>query len=238
MRSFGSLVGIAFGVVMYVNIDSNFSMQAYLWIAVWYVVSIFEIIYVKHLVSSVSMTTWGRTYYQNILSVPCLAIMFILLGEKEVIENLVWTRGAVFFILISCLTGLGMSFLSFHLRDMVSATSFAIVGNLCKVATIIVNMLIWDKHSSPTGILSLLICLGAGATYAQAPMREPHKSYQDREVLPCISRDTCRWLFKQAGGGLMQTCIGVMILICLILIGIALSLEERSIAVGTTNPFI
>ena len=50
-KSFGSLIGIAMGVLLYVNIDSNFSVQAYLWIVVWYVVSIFEIIYVKHLVS-------------------------------------------------------------------------------------------------------------------------------------------------------------------------------------------
>ena len=52
-----------------------------------------------------------------------------------------------------------MSFLSFHLRDMISATSF-VVGNMCKVATILVNTFIWDQHSSPTGILSLFICLG------------------------------------------------------------------------------
>ena len=49
------------------NIDSNFSVQAYLWIVVC-MSSIFEIIYVKHLVSSIAMTTWGQTYYQNILS--------------------------------------------------------------------------------------------------------------------------------------------------------------------------
>ena len=102
-------------------------------IVVWYVVSIFEIIYVKHLVSSIAMTTWGQTYYQNIC--PCLFVDDVfLLGERQVLENIEWTFGAVFFILLSCVAGLGMSFLSFHLRDMISATSFAIVGNMCKVA--------------------------------------------------------------------------------------------------------
>ena len=47
------------GVLLYVNHDYMFSAQAYLWITVWYVVSIFELIYVKHLVSTSNMTTWG-----------------------------------------------------------------------------------------------------------------------------------------------------------------------------------
>lgn len=236
-KSFASLIGIAMGVVMYVNIDSNFSVQAYLWIVVWYVVSIFEIIYVKHLVSSIAMTTWGQTYYQNILSVPFLLMMFILLGERQVLENIEWTFGAVFFILLSCVAGLGMSFLSFHLRDMISATSFAIVGNMCKVATILVNTFIWDQHSSPTGILSLFICLGSGAMYSQAPMRDPSKSYAEREVLPCLSRQSYRWIVLQTGGKFMAICMGVLIAMCVILICIALSLEGNEVAVGTTNPF-
>lgn len=236
-KSFGSLIGIAMGVLLYVNIDSNFSVQAYLWIVVWYVVSIFEIIYVKHLVSSIAMTTWGQTYYQNILSVPFLLMMFVLLGEKQVLENTEWTFGAVFFILLSCVAGLGMSFLSFHLRDMISATSFAIVGNMCKVATILVNTFIWDQHSSPTGILSLFICLGSGAMYSQAPMRDPSKSYAEREVLPCLSRQSYRWIVLQTGGKFMQICMGVLISLCVVLISVALSLEGNEVAVGTTNPF-
>jgi len=236
-KSFGSLIGIAVGVLLYVNIDSNFSVQAYLWIVVWYVVSIFEIIYVKHLVSSISMTTWGQTYYQNILSVPFLASMFILLGENQVLQNTEWTYGAIFFILLSCVAGLGMSFLSFHLRDMISATSFAIVGNMCKVGTILVNTFIWDQHSSATGILSLFICLGSGAIYSQAPMRDPSKNYADREVLPCISRQSYRWIVMQTGGKFVQICMAVLITMCVVLISIALSLEGSEVAVGTTNPF-
>ena len=69
-KSLASLIGIAMGVVMYVNIDSNFSVQAYLWIVVWYVVSIFEIVYVKHLVLPIAMTTWGRRITRTFC--PCL----------------------------------------------------------------------------------------------------------------------------------------------------------------------
>jgi hypothetical protein len=95
-------------------------VQAYLWITVWYVVSIFELIYVKHLVSTSSMTTWGQTYYQNVLSVPFLALMFIGLDETRVLTETTWTQGCVIAIALSCVAGLGMSFLSFLLRNMIS----------------------------------------------------------------------------------------------------------------------
>ena len=42
---------------------------------------------------------------------------------------------------------------------------------MCKVATVVINCLIWDKHASPEGLLALSICLAAGTMYQQAPMR-------------------------------------------------------------------
>lgn len=236
-KSFGSLIGITMGVLLYVQIDSNFSVQAYLWIAVWYVASIFEIIYVKHLVSSSLMTTWGQTYYQNILAVPFLLAMFLFLGESQVLKNTEWTLSAILFILLSCIAGLGMSFLSFHLRDMISATSFSIVGNMCKVATILVNTFIWEHHSSPIGILSLFMCIGSGAVYKQAPMRYPSKSYADREVLPCLSRQTYKQFVAQNEERIFSICVGILMTFCVLLVGVALTFEGE-VVVGETNPFV
>lgn len=69
-----------FGVLLYVNHDYKFSAQAYLWITVWYVVSIFELIYVKHLVSTSNMTTWGR------VSAPALTFSFTSLYPLRRLE--------------------------------------------------------------------------------------------------------------------------------------------------------
>mmetsp|Transcript_44173 Transcript_44173/g.147319 ORF Transcript_44173/g.147319 Transcript_44173/m.147319 type:complete len:86 (+) Transcript_44173:1177-1434(+) len=38
--------------------------------------------------------------------------------------------------------------------------------------TVTVNVLIWDKHASPYGIASLLLCLIGGSLYQQAPLRD------------------------------------------------------------------
>ena len=216
-RSFVSLLGIMFGVLMYVNHDYKFSVQAYLWITVWYVVSIFELIYVKHLVSTSNMTTWGQTYYQNVLSVPFLAIMFIALDETRILAETTWTNGCVIALLLSCVAGLGMSFLSFLLRNMISATAFAIVGNMCKVATIFVNTVIWDQHSSPMGIAALMLCLGSGALYSQAPLRST--TYQEREICPCLSRVVYRQLENAMSGVLGK----IVMIVPIVILGTAIS---------------
>ena len=56
-------------------------------------------------------------------------------------------------------------------RSLVSATLFTILGNVCKVITIGINVAIWDKHATPFGIACLMFCLVAAYFYEQAPLR-------------------------------------------------------------------
>ena len=40
-----------------------------------------------------------------------------------------------------------------------------------KCLTILLNVLVWDQHATPGGILSLFVCIAGGIIYQQAPMR-------------------------------------------------------------------
>ena len=40
-----------------------------------------------------------------------------------------------------------------------------------KCLTILLNIMIWDKHATPGGIASLFLCIVGGIIYEQAPMR-------------------------------------------------------------------
>jgi hypothetical protein len=60
---------------------------------------------------------------------------------------------------------------------MVSATSFTLVGVVNKFITVLLNVVLWDKHSSAFGILAVCGCLIAGVFYEQAPLRsDAHKA--------------------------------------------------------------
>ncbi len=85
---------------------------------------------------------------QNTLAIlPMLAITAFS-GEMQTLMKLKWTAGGTVALVASCVGGLGMSYFSFALRAVISATSFSVIGNVCKVLTILVNLLMWDKHSS------------------------------------------------------------------------------------------
>jgi GDP-mannose transporter len=61
-------------------------------------------------------------------------------------------------------------------RGMVSATSFTLVGVVNKFLTVLLNVIVWDKHSTPSGIAAVCLCLLAGVFYQQAPRRDDVKS--------------------------------------------------------------
>lgn len=85
---------------------------------------------------------------QNTLAMlPMLAITAFS-GEVQTLMKLDWHVGGIVALVASCVGGLGMSYFSFALRAVISATSFSVIGNVCKVLTILVNLLMWDKHSS------------------------------------------------------------------------------------------
>ncbi len=88
---------------------------------------------------------------------PMLAIT-LFFGEVETLRKLEWTLGGIAALVASCLGGLGMSYFSFALRAVISATSFSVIGNVCKVLTILVNLLMWDNHASAPLLLASNAC--------------------------------------------------------------------------------
>jgi hypothetical protein len=71
-------------------------------------------------------------------------------------------------------------------RGMVSATTYTLVGVVNKFLTVLLNVVIWDKHSSPLGIVAVCICLTAGMFYQQAPMRQDKTSDADSDGIPLL----------------------------------------------------
>eukprot|EP00951_Prasinocladus_malaysianus_P036401 scaffold383029_cov43-Prasinocladus_malaysianus.AAC.1 len=124
---------------MYVLHDSSFDVRAYTWVAIWLAVFTFDQVYIKYVCDTVAMTSWGRVYYTNLLS--CLPVFLLVFAfqETDVISAREgvheWTSGAIAALVVSCIAGIAMSYSAFLLRAMVSATTFTVVGIMCKIAT-------------------------------------------------------------------------------------------------------
>ena len=49
-------------------------------------------------------------------------------------------------VLVTCVLGYGMSYLSWALRAEVSALTFVVIGILCKIASVVINAVFLSKH--------------------------------------------------------------------------------------------
>lgn len=171
-RGWLSLLVILSGAVGYVQCDAGFEVKAYYWVAAWYVVFIFDQLYIKFVCDTVPMSSWGRVYYTNFLATAPIFLLGLMTREDAVLKDFKWSVRSFLALSVSCAAGVGMSYSAFLLRAMVSATYFTVVGIMCKVLTVIFNVLLWDKHATPRGLAMLTICLAAGSMYQQADMRE------------------------------------------------------------------
>lgn len=55
---------------------------------------------------------------------------------------------------------MGISFAGFKCQQVITATGYTVVGVMNKMLTVLINVLIWDKHASAVGISSLAGELG------------------------------------------------------------------------------
>jgi len=177
-RSLGALVGMAVSVVGYAASDSEFALNgiwAYGWVTLYVLSVVFETTYGKKLCQGVKFNApvWGQVMYCNALGLLPLMGLGFMSGEHRFLE----TKGAnisspaLFSLFLSCIVGVGIAWAVWNCRNQVSATLFTLIGVVCKLISVMLNVVIWDKHASPLGIGWLVVCLACSSAYRQAPLR-------------------------------------------------------------------
>ena len=196
LRSTLSLATVSLGAVMYCLSDSEFALNglgAYYWSLFYFFLIAFEMTYGKQLVSTVKMdTVWGPVLYCNILAVVPMFLLGYLGGDYDnIAEKLVSVSSAGLGVLLfSCLVGTFIGYTSWLCRGMVSATTFSLVGVINKFLTVLMNVFIWDKHSSPAGLIAVCICLLAGSFYQQSPKRSDLRKMEESKYHDRLSDDS------------------------------------------------
>jgi solute carrier family 35 protein len=174
-RSAACLLGILLSGVAYLAAESaTLRVDSLAWATFWYASFLCNQIYIKHIVETVPMTTWGRVFYSNLLPLAPLLVINAATGEmremRDSAARALFTQQGLFWLTVSCLLGTLMSFAAFAAREQLTATAFSVVGDACKALSILINVLMWDQHASPTGVVALLACLGFACLYQQAPL--------------------------------------------------------------------
>lgn len=178
--TFVSLLVILGGAVGYVATDSGFTLTAYSWAFAYLVIITTEMVYIKHMVTNLGLNTWGFVFYNNLLSLMMAPVFWIITGEyNEVFDALAASSGdwfnttAFFAVALSCVFGGMISFFGFAARKAISATAFTVTGVVNKFLTVAINVMIWDKHASPFGLVCLLFTIAGGVLYQQSVTGAP-----------------------------------------------------------------
>ena len=79
------------------------------------------------------------------------------------------SAGGLAVVLLSCAVGLCQSLAGTISRDLLSPTSFNILGNASKPLTILIGAYLFQTHNSWQAVLGLVLVLVSGAMYSLAP---------------------------------------------------------------------
>lgn len=129
------------------------------------------------------MTTWTRVYYNNVLSLG-INLPLLLAAQANVqtktgygtalgsvlppaVTHVISPWGHVAaLVMLSAVGGLGISYAGFGFRSLVSATTFTLVGIMCKVATVMMSQLFFVNTASLRGVACLGLCVAGATLYA------------------------------------------------------------------------
>ncbi|XP_078441371.1 golgi nucleotide sugar transporter 3 [Wolffia australiana] len=174
VRTWLSLATIFGGGVIYVATDYQFTVAGYSWAAAYLASMAVDFVYIKHVVMTIGLNTWGLVLYNNLEALMLFPVELLVMGELKKIEHdaptaLAWHWAVIVLpVGLSCLFGLAISFFGFSCRRAISATGFTVLGVVNKLLTVAINLVIWDKHSTFVGTLGLLVCMVGGVLYQQS----------------------------------------------------------------------
>ncbi|KAF7132868.1 hypothetical protein RHSIM_Rhsim09G0191100 [Rhododendron simsii] len=179
MRTWISLSTIFGGSVLYVLTDYQFTLMAYTWALAYLVSMSIDFVYIKHVVMTIGLSTWGLVLYNNLEALLLFPLELLVMGELKKIKHEIsdesdwYSFQVVLPVGLSCLFGLAISFFGFSCRRAISATGFTVLGIVNKLLTVVINLVIWDKHSTFVGTIGLLICMIGGIMYQQSTSNKP-----------------------------------------------------------------
>jgi drug/metabolite transporter (DMT)-like permease len=179
-RSAAALAAVLVGCAAYVWADAAFradGLRAYAWVGAYVVCIGAEMLLGKAITAQHEASLAASVLLTNAFALlPFLAIGSATGELARGLDSAHFSPRACAILAASCALSAGIGFSSWWARALVSATTFTVVGTLNKIVTVVLNIVVWDKHASPLGTAFLFLAIFAGAAYQQAPMRAAGKA--------------------------------------------------------------
>eukprot|EP01059_Diplonema_ambulator_P003507 TRINITY_DN13200_c0_g2_i1.p1 TRINITY_DN13200_c0_g2~~TRINITY_DN13200_c0_g2_i1.p1 ORF type:complete len:345 (+),score=91.13 TRINITY_DN13200_c0_g2_i1:43-1077(+) len=169
------ILGAACG---YVYTDEGFAWAAYIYAMAYMFAMAIDTILIKKVVEDVTLTRWGLVFYNNFIALAFFPVGSLATGDlsfptgasASTTDNMnsiyLLSKPEVLLpVSLSCVIGVAISFFGLNTRKALTATSFTVLGVINKFLTVLVNTVIWDKHSSKLGIFCVIMTILGGVLY-------------------------------------------------------------------------
>jgi len=185
------LAGSAYAYLKYEELESEENVTAhksagfrgFVWSLVWLTFFAVDMIYIKHVAHALKCTGMERTLYQNVLALPILLVPLLSPLEKNAVKVDDIGNRAFFALGLSCIAGAILSYTGMSLRTELSATSFSILGIICKMASAILNEIFVSREANRMILLLIVGVIISSSLFQQAPLRQ---------VTGLSKKQTCR----------------------------------------------
>jgi len=178
-RSTLSLAGVVGFAGLYIANDAGVTVDGYagyVWLFIWWMLLALQMTYGKWMTEKIEMTQWERVFYTNAFAIPPTILLFFFTGEFGNVSDVEMGDGAWFWLIASCVMGVGISYSGWRTRSVITATTFTLVGVLNKMATIAFTVIVWPNDTTAASILALVFCILFGLLYQDAPKRKERPS--------------------------------------------------------------
>jgi len=170
LRSCASLICVTcFGTLYALDAKGiRVTASGLIWVTFWILLVAVQMIYGKWLVGAVQITNTERVLYSNSLGLPLLAPLAS--GELASFCEAVKIGGPNL-VIISCFIGVLIGYTSWRLRELISATTFSLVGVINKMLTVCIAVAFYRDEGSWISFVSLIGCLISGLFYEGAGVK-------------------------------------------------------------------
>lgn len=161
------LVGVAIGMAMYASQFENRTGETSLfWIFLWYVSCIVDSLVVKNTLNNSRRSAKTNAFLLNACAVPLLLLLSVVFNEVSAISAM--DSATCAHVIASSVLGFLLAYSGTSFRMLISATMFALVGNICKAVSAGVSVFIWEVGCNVTQWVGICIALLSGSCFRGA----------------------------------------------------------------------
>eukprot|EP00197_Chlamydomonas_leiostraca_P010279 CAMPEP_0202885236 /NCGR_PEP_ID=MMETSP1391-20130828/41562_1 /ASSEMBLY_ACC=CAM_ASM_000867 /TAXON_ID=1034604 /ORGANISM="Chlamydomonas leiostraca, Strain SAG 11-49" /LENGTH=360 /DNA_ID=CAMNT_0049568479 /DNA_START=49 /DNA_END=1131 /DNA_ORIENTATION=- len=181
----GTLFMMLFSAVVGASTDARFTWEGYSWQFLNCALTSAYALYLRSVMDKVAehttnkqrMDEFSMVYYNNLLSLPCIAVLMWQFGEFGGLTAQPALRNTEFLVVAGAggIIGFAISFSSLWFLSQTTATIYSLVGALNKIPVAIVGLLVFKEPTNPKNLASIVIGLLAGVLFVQAKQMGPRK---------------------------------------------------------------